>query len=209
MRTVLLSVAAACAVAAAAPASAQYQYGAQPNYAGEEGFANRIDQLEERLEDGIDNGWIDRTEARSIRYQIRQLTRIEQQYAANGLTRLERQELQRRIREVRHQLRAAEGRYAGADEDYDDDYDRVASYPQVNQVCSTPSALGSIFGRIFGADNCLRVGERLTGNLNALPAEYRDQFRNDSDRYYGYWSGYVVQVDPRTTVVTRIYDVPA
>jgi hypothetical protein len=64
-----------------------------------------------------------------------------------------------------------------------------------------------IIGSLFGVDNCLSVGERVTGSLQAVPAGYADNFRDGGGYYYRYLDGNVVQVDSRTGVVAHIYDV--
>jgi hypothetical protein len=112
MKKLLLSMAAVGALAAAAPAAAQYGYGSNVNAGGAVGMSNRIAQLNARLQAGIQSGAIDRTEARSLRMQMRQLQRLERQYSYNGLTQAERQDLQMRMRNLRQSLSLADnGRY--------------------------------------------------------------------------------------------------
>ncbi|HVR90309.1 MAG TPA: hypothetical protein VHG29_04340 [Novosphingobium sp.] len=256
---------------AALPAAAQstydpYRYpGTEANanaqiYAGENGFRNRIAQLDARLQAGVRSGQISTSEARPIRQQIRYLIQLEQRYAANGLTQQERQDLQRRWRYTRQALRAADpnnGGYAQWDREdpygpnyrdanndgYDDAYNNggrnndggynnggynndgynngsynnggynddrnngTGRYRQVNEVCRSRGTLGGILSAVFGTDNCLRVGERVTtaSSLSALPNQLRGEFR-DSDYYtYRYVDGNVVEIDTRTSVVARIY----
>lgn len=265
MKHALYALAAGTMLAAALPAAAQstydpYRYpGADANaqiYAGENGFRNRIAQLDARLQTGVRSGQITTREARPIRQQIRYLAQLEQRYAANGLTQQERQDLQRRWRYTRQALRAADpnnGGYAEWDREdpygpnyrdaNNDGYDDGAynnggrnndgsynnggynndgynnggyndgrnngssRYRQVNEVCRSRGTLGGILGAVFGTDNCLRVGERVTtaSSLSALPNQLRDEFR-DSDYYtYRYVDGNVVEIDNRNSVVARIY----
>jgi hypothetical protein len=232
MNPILIGLASAATIALAVPAAAQYGNNNQWNAnrantsAGVNvDFSNRIDQLEERLEDGIDAGTIDRTEARSLRQQVRQLARLEAQYGRDGIDQQERRELQQRIRTVRQQLRVADngndGRYRDWDRwDREDGYAQNngndgrwnngpgSRYQEVSEVCSQRgTAVTAILRNIFGADNCLRVGERASTSLSALPSQYRNDFRDGSGFYYRYVDGNVVQVDSRTNVVARIYDV--
>lgn len=233
MKLSLTIVAAASALALAAPAAAQYgsqqpgaaPYGSQsydPRRANDDNFADRLDQLEDRLEAGIDDGTIDRTEARSLRLQIRQLTRLESQYGRDGLSQDERRDLQQRLRTVRRDLRLADGgnngRYADWNRDWDRDErswqdgpGRGSRYQEVGEVCSQQraNAMTAILRNIFGTDNCLRVGERVTAtaSMSALPSQYRSEFRERSGVAYRYLEGNVIEIDTRTNVVTRIYDV--
>ncbi len=78
---------------------------------------------------------------------------------------------------------------------------------QVSQVCPDRSGLSGVIGSLLGLDNCLSVGERVTGSLYGLPSEYQGQFRDGGGYYHRYLDGNVVQIDARTGVVTRIYDV--
>lgn len=110
MNKILLSMAAVGALAAAAPAAAQYGYGSNVNSGI--GISNQIAQLDARLQAGIRAGVIDRTEARNLRAQLRQLTRLEGRYSYNGLTQAERADLRQRLRTVRQSIRVADnGRF--------------------------------------------------------------------------------------------------
>jgi hypothetical protein len=116
MKKILFGLAAIPAAVMATPAAAQTGYGAN----GGMGMQNRIQQLEVRLDAGVQAGAIDRSEQRSLRRQIRQLSQMEMQFSANGLTQQERSTLQQRIRSVRDQLRNAYGRgYAWDDSSWD------------------------------------------------------------------------------------------
>ena len=82
-------------------------------------------------------------------------------------------------------------------------------YDQVGQVCGTGRGIGGVLGALLGSDNCINVGERVSrwNSLDALPYQYRDQFRDTGGYYHRYLNGRVVQVDGRTGTVVRIYDV--
>ncbi len=246
MKQLLLSAAAVAAIGVAAPAAAQVGYQnngyANVNAGGAAGIQNRIAQLDQRFQAGIQAGVITRAEAQSIRPQLRQLRQLERQYSVNGLTQQERQDLQQRVRSVRQQLRVADGGAGGqyAAWDRDDDYayqngyqgqggysqnngygqnngyygqnqgyyGQGGPYEEVNQVCTSRSGLGGVLGAILGGgDNCLNVGERVSGNLPALPYQYQGQFRDGGGYYHRYVNGNVVQIDARTNTVVRIYDV--
>ena len=126
MKKILLAVTALSAIGVAAPAAAQYGY-QNSNAGGSVGVENRIEQLQARFQAGVQSGLISRSEAQSLRPQLRQLRQLERQYSVNGLNQQERQDLQQRIRYVRQQLRMADGgannRYAAWDREdgYSDD----------------------------------------------------------------------------------------
>ena len=129
MKKILLSMAAVSALAIGAPAAAQFSNSSYQGGAYTDVNANvgaRIGQLQARLQAGVQSGAINREEARALRQQLRQLRDLERQYNVNGLTGRERADLQLRIRNLRQQIRYAEGgqgNYRNGDYD-DDDYAR-------------------------------------------------------------------------------------
>jgi hypothetical protein len=221
MKTILLTMAAVGALAAAAPAAAQYGYGANVNAGGTAGISNRIAQLDARLQAGIQAGAIDRTEARGLRMEMRQLQQLERQYSYNGLTQAERQDLQMRLRTFRDDLRLAdngrydrdtrygswndpyynEGTYTGQGGPYEQPYDTY---------CDTNSrgVIGGVIDSVLGRDNnCygMRVGSRATGNLYSVPSQYRYQYRDGNGVYYRSDGRAIYQIDARTNTVIRVY----
>jgi hypothetical protein len=219
MNKLLLSMAAVGAIAVAAPAAAQNWSNA--NAGGGMGISNRIAQLDARLSAGIQSGEINRTEARSLRMQVRQLQRLEQQYSYNGLTQSERQDLQQRLRALREDIRIADnGRYdSDTRYSWDDRYDNNQGYsgrggpyeqPYDNAYCDTNSR-GGIGGLIEGVlgrnnDNCsLRVGTRASSNLYAVPSQYRYRYRDGNGVYYRSDGRNIYQIDARSQTVLRIY----
>jgi hypothetical protein len=126
MKKILLSMAAVSALAIGAPAAAQYSNGGYQNggYANVNGnVAARIGQLQARIQAGVQSGAISRQEAVSLRQQLRQLRDVERHYGVNGITGREQADLQLRIRNLRQQIRSAEGGPGGYRQDgYDGGY---------------------------------------------------------------------------------------
>ncbi len=213
------------AVAVAAPAVAQSgwnngnSWNANANANG--GIANRIAQLDARLQAGIRSGDINRTEARNLRAQLRYLTRLEGRYGANGFTKAERQDLRQRLRTVRQQIRVADnGRY---DRDtrysWDDRYDNDGYTGQggpyeepyaANCDTNNRGGIGGLISGILGGNNnddCrLRVGARAPSNLYAVPSQYRYQFRDGNGVYYRSDGRNIYQIDARNQTVLRVWD---
>ena len=130
MKKILIGIAAIATLGATAPAAAQYRA------YNDNGIENRIGQLQNRLQAGVQRGTITRGEAVQLRERLRQLRQIERQFSRNGLTRGERDNLQQRIRNLQQQIKYAErngndrfdrdGRYDRDDDrrDRDDRWDR-------------------------------------------------------------------------------------
>jgi hypothetical protein len=133
MKRVLLSMAALSALAAGVPAAAQYQNPTYPspyppqngayqtNAYGNANMTARIAQLDARLQAGIQSGDISRREAAPLRQQLAQLRDLERRYNRNGLTGQERSDLQQRLRNLRQQIRYADGGARGRYDSYDRD----------------------------------------------------------------------------------------
>ncbi|HEY0043918.1 MAG TPA: hypothetical protein VGB62_05140, partial [Allosphingosinicella sp.] len=91
-------------------------------------------------------------------------------------------------------------------------YDSQCEY---NGGTSSGSAggLGGLIDSIFGGgnnsndDDCvgLQVGQRASGNLSALPYQYRNQFRDSNGIAYRTDGRNIYQIDTRTSTVLRVY----
>jgi hypothetical protein len=255
MKKFLIALTAASAIGIAAPAVAQ-NYQPNLNARGSIGFDARIDNLQTRLQAGVQNGSITRAEAQQIRPQLRQLRDLERRYSMNGLTRDEQRDLQMRIRTLRQQIRTADNNAYDRYEQGDmwSDYDRGGNgygqqgygqqgtgqqgygqqgygqqgygrqgdrgvgggYEEVSQICASGNStrggiLGSLLGGLLGnggaSNNCLRVGQRVNTNLGYLPPQYQNQFRDGDGYVYRWAEGSVLQIDARSGVVARIWNV--
>ena len=131
MKKMLISVAALSGIGIAAPVAAQYPIANQNGSSVEAGanLSARIAHLQTRMQTGVQSGAITRQEARPLRQQLRQLTQLERRYSRDGLTRQERTDLQQRIRPLRQDLRMADGRAHGRD-DQPEQWDRDDGYAQ-------------------------------------------------------------------------------
>lgn len=211
MKKSLLFASAFAALCTVSPASAQSNYGAQANM--NSGFDTRIDRLQERLQAGLEAGVISRAEARPLRQQIRDLVRLETQYSAGGFSAQERQDLQQRIRNVRQGIQMADGRGGRWNRWDDDEYTgqggpyeaEMNGWVIDNQPCSTGSGVAGLFNRVLGGRSCLQVGQRVTGNLYAVPYEFRNQFRDSNSAYFRSDGNRIYQIDARTQTVLRVY----
>lgn len=211
MNKLLIATAATAALAAAAPLAAQTGFDSR----GSAGIDNRIARLEARVDAGIRSGEIDRREARQLRRQLRQLSRLNYRYRADGLSREERADLQARIRTLRADIRLADrgayDRYERSAEWDDDDVYSGRGGPYEGDgwvVDADGGARGGIpglFESLLGGGSGLRVGQRAGGNLYAVPSEYRDQFRDNGNAYFRSDGRRIYEIDARTHTVVRVY----
>lgn len=110
--TILTLAGAASALALAATAASAQPYHHHPG-ADWQSINQRQEQLDRRIDRGVQRGDLTRTEARRLRGEFYQLARLEARYRVNGLTRWERADLDRRFDRL-----AAEIRFERRDRDY-------------------------------------------------------------------------------------------
>jgi hypothetical protein len=222
MRKILLLAAAVSALGVAAPAAAQYY--SSPNrvvpgtYGVDNAYDVRINQLRARLDAGVRAGSIDVREANRLSRQIDDLQRLEDRYAYNGLTESERYDLQRRLRQVRQNVRVADNNSWDRNERYGYD-DRAYSYgygpsagagyygqggPYDEVVCEQRSGIGSLIDSVFGP-NCYRIGDRAPSNLYGVPSQYRGTYRDNGSVYYRSDGRAVYGIDARTNTVVSVH----
>ena len=225
MKKIMIVLAATTVLTVATPAAAQYA-GAN--------IELRVEQLQTQLQMGVRNGDITRSEAMPLREQLRQLTRLERQYRVGGISGRERADLQHRINSVRQGIRMAarngDDRYARDDDRYDrDDRDSDGRYDRDNdgwddrdgnrdgrwdeddrydrgQVDRNDGRgiVGQILDRVTGGGG-LRVGQRASADLGAVPYEYRGQYRDGNGAYYRSDGRQIYKIDARTHVVARVF----
>ncbi len=99
-RIVLSLIAAASLAGAAAPAFAQ-----GPRPSDWQPLAQRQDNIERRIDDGVRSGQLTRREARGLREQFNSLLRLEDRYRRDGLNGRERADLQRRFEALADRVR--------------------------------------------------------------------------------------------------------
>lgn len=231
MKKLLSAMTAVSALALAAPAMAQsgyqnpyndgYNSGFNANAYGNSGIDSRLARIEARIQAGLDSGTIDAREARNLRWQLNQISRLDRQYSRNGYTQAERNDLQARLRNFRDQLRMADGGGNGwGNGQYGNNgyrqysnnngyYGQGGPYEEVYCDNSNSGGLGGLIDSIFGGgrDNCttLGIGARASSSWGAVPYQYRNQYRDGSGYYYRSDGRAIYQIDTRTNTVARVY----
>lgn len=203
MKNIFLTMTAIAALGAAIPAVAQSSHSVSFNG----GIENRIERLDARLEAGVREGAITRREAWPLRMQLRELNQLERRYGANGFSARENSDLQRRLRTLRRGITAAdgggEGRY-----DRDDGYgaDIRIGYDNRHHDGNRGSILDRLVDGITG-NGRLEVGQRASANLDAVPSQYRRDYRDTRNVYYRADGRTIYEIDARTHLVARVYPI--
>ena len=111
MKKALIPVLAIAAASVAVPASAQNydrhdrhdRY--EQNRGGWQSISNRKYQLDRRIDVGLRNGSLSRREGRRLENELNRLVRLERSYLRGGLTRWERNDLDRRYDRLAAEVR--------------------------------------------------------------------------------------------------------
>jgi hypothetical protein len=135
-------------------------------------FAARIAQLNARLEAGIRYGQITGYEAAPLRAQMYQLRSLYSRYSYNGLSGMERADLQSKIRDADQRIRLADSRYDG---------DRRYGYWGEGAYEGQGGPLEEI---VCANGPCLAIGDFATGGLYAVPYEYHGRFIDTGRSYF-------------------------
>ena len=223
MTKTLMAIVATTALGVAAPALSQTTAS---------NMSVRVGQLQTQLQTDIQAGRITRAEAQPLREQLRLLRQTERQYSADGLTVAERQDLQVRVRDLRAQIRLASrndltrwgsnqqwvdsNRDGWDDRDTNRDgildvnanaYANVGANAYADPQCVRRTGVAGILSSVLGTGaNCgLQVGQRVSGQLYAVPPQLQYQYRDGNGVYYRYDGRQIYQIDARTQTVVRVY----
>jgi hypothetical protein len=188
-------LAATAVLAIATPASAQrWEHAKTPGT-----------DFQARIDAGIRNGDISTREAMPLRNDLRRLASMERSFRSNGLTRLENARLQARRASLSDRIDIAEHNGVGSRrpdrsdlQDRRDGDDRFASNPRFDR----PNR-----GDRFAGD--VGIGDSYSARMGAVPARYRDEFRDGDEYYYRYDDNRIYQVDRVTGTILRLLDLPA
>ena len=111
MKKALIPMLAIAAASVAVPAAAQqydrYDRGDryEQNRGGWQSISNRKYQLDRRIDVGLRNGSLSRREGRRLENELNRLVRLERSYLRGGLTRWERNDLDRRYDRLAAEVR--------------------------------------------------------------------------------------------------------
>ncbi|HYE27687.1 MAG TPA: hypothetical protein VEA61_05580 [Allosphingosinicella sp.] len=227
MRTIFPTLAALAAIAVATPAAAQ-PWGDH----GESDHGTRSGELQMQIDAGVRSGSISRSELPPLRHGLFELVRLERQYGPGGISGREHATLQQRSAALRQQIDRAEqtrtrrygaigrgdreGRMAW-EASYDRDhraawnerYDRERLAAWNARFGADDLISGERFDRPNRGDRFngdVRIGQRYSARMVALPAEYRIEYP-DTDRFYhGFDNGRIYRVDRSTSLILGMLD---
>lgn len=121
MKKLLIPALAVAVASAALPAAAQSYdrhgpsrgHGYEQNYGGWNAISQRKHNLDRRIDQGVRNHQLSRREASRLQDELNSLVRLERSYMRGGLTRWEREDLDRRYDRLSAKVRYERNDYNG------------------------------------------------------------------------------------------------
>ena len=188
MKVIYTMMAAVAALSLAAPASAQW--GHQRTYS---------QQLRVQLDSGISRGTISRRESIELRADLDRLVRLEQRFSPNGISGREHSVLMKRRTAIqKYNPTAPRARRRG--------YHRANGQGARVTGHWGPDArfAGLHPGDRFTGD--ARIGQHATARIISMPAQYRGDYVDTDQVYYGYDNGRVYQIDRQSQMILALLD---
>ena len=189
MKVIYTMMAAVAALSLAAPASAQW--GHQRTYS---------QQLRVQLDSGISRGTISRRESIELRADLDRLVRLEQRFSPNGISGREHSVLMKRSTALEKDIRIAsrDGRRG---------YHRaIGQWGSVTGQGGPDARFAGLHpGDRFTGD--ARIGQHATARIISMPAQYRGDYVDTDQVYYGYDNGRVYQIDRQSQMILALLDI--
>jgi hypothetical protein len=191
MRPLHIVLAGIAAVSLATPASAEW--GKDRTYS---------QQLEIQIDNGVSRGRISPRETVKLREKLGNLVQLERRFMPNGISGPEYAILYRRSAALSKEIRVASNNSSRRDDN-----------PPLTWVSRTsngqwiPDArfAGLHPGDRFSGD--ARIGQHVTGRIVSLPVQYRIDYVDTDQIYYGYDNGRVYQIDRQTQMILALLDI--
>jgi len=220
MRKFVLLTAGMAALTVSMPATAQVgdilRQGVESIFGGGGNFSTRLNELNNRIQAAYQRNEISQTQASRLRNELNAIAQLEQSYRSDGLSRAERDELQRRLRMVESRLEQARYNRDRRDDrwgDRDDRYDRDDRWEDRDDRWDDddrrngrgcPPGLSKKNNGCLPPGQAKKMGDRYDDRYGNVPSQYGSQYR-DTQRYiYRYNDGRIYQIDRRTGRIVRV-----
>jgi cold shock CspA family protein len=191
MRLAYMTLAGIAVLSLATPASAQW--GQDRTYSK---------QLRVQIDTGVGQGRISLREGASLREKLNSLVQLERRFIPNGISGREYAVLFRRSAALAKDIRIASG-----DPRHRDDNQPVTWLSRSINGHWIPDArfAGLHPGDRFSGD--ARIGQHVTARIGSMPVQYRSDYVDTDQVYYGYDDGRVYQIDRKTRIILALLDI--
>jgi cold shock CspA family protein len=159
-------------------------------------------QLRTQIETGVGQGRISLREGASLREKLNSLVQLERRFIPNGISGREYTVLFRRSAAL-----AKDIRIASSDPNRRDGNQAVTWESRNINGQWIPDArfAGLHPGDRFSGD--ARIGQRVTARIGNMPIQYRSDYVDTDQVYYGYDDGRVYQIDRQSQVILALLDI--
>lgn len=190
MRAIYMTMAAIAALSLATPASAQW--GHDRTYS---------QQLHLQIDTGVSQGRISPRESVKLREKLNSLVQLERRFMSDGISGREYSMLFQRSAALAKAVRVASSGPSGRDDD-----GQVTWESRTINGRWVPDArfAGLHPGDRFNGD--ARVGQHVTGRIVSMPVQYRPEYVDNDQVYYGYDNGRVYQIDRKSQMILALLD---
>jgi hypothetical protein len=191
MRPVHMMLTGVAAISLATPASAQW---------GQDRTYSR--QLQTQLDNGVSQDRISPRETVKLRKKLSRLVQLERSFMPNGISGPEYAVLFRRSAALSKQIRVA-----SRNPNRRDDNPALTWVSRNNDGHWIPDArfAGLHPGDRFSGD--ARIGQHVTPRIVSMPVQYRNEYVDTDQIYYGYDNGRVFQIDRKTQMILALLDI--
>jgi hypothetical protein len=190
MQPIPVILAAAAALSLATPASAQW--GQDRTYSH---------QLRVQIDHGIARGTISRRESIGLRESLGRLVRLERRFIPNGISGREYSVLMQRSTALEKDIRSATRNDNGRG---------VQPVVWESRTINGQWVPDARFAGLHPSDRFsgdTRVGQHVTSRIVSMPHQYRSDYVDTDQIYYGYDDGRVYQIDRRSQTILALLDI--
>lgn len=190
MRAVHMTLAVVAAIAIATPASAQSDQ-----------VRTYSRQLGVQIDNGVSQGSISPSEAVKLRAKLGKLVQLERSFTPDGISGPEYAILFQRSAALSKDTRVASSNPSR------DDYPPLTWVSRNSNGHWIPDArfAGLHPGDRFTGD--ARIGQHVTAGTVSMPVQYRSEYVDTDQIYYGYDNGRVFQIDRKTQLILALLDI--
>ena len=159
-------------------------------------------QLRMQIDTGVGQGRISLREGARLREKLNSLVQLERRFIPNGISGREYAVLFRRSAAL-----AKDIRIASKDPSHGDGNQPVTWVSRNSNGHWIPDArfAGLHPGDRFSGD--ARIGQRVTARIGNMPVQYRSDYVDTDQFYYGYDDGRVYQIDRKTRKILALLDI--
>lgn len=190
MRPIYVMLAASAGLSLATPASAQW--GRDRTYSH---------QLQAQIDDAVRKGAISGRQSVRLREHLSRLVQLERSFIPNGISGREYSVLMQRSAALEKDIRSATRNHNGREE-------RPMAWESRNiNGHWVPDArfAGLHPGDRFSGD--ARIGQHATARIVNMPVQYRSDYVDTDQVYYGYDDGRVYQIDRHSQIILALLDI--